>query len=79
MMKIVFSKIFSCLRNQKGFIFFRGLNYPTFPYVFFNNDKPPSWLKTFFEAQLSMQRKAQEQNAENQRKMQQINERFLQQ
>ena len=35
-----------------------------------NNDEPPSWLKTFSEAQLSMQRQTQEQNVENQRQMQ---------
>ena len=35
-----------------------------------NNDEPPSWLKTFLEAQLSMQRQTQEQNVENQRQMQ---------
>ena len=40
-----------------------------------NNDEPPSWLKTFLEAQLSMQA----QNVESQRQMQQIIERFSQQ
>ena len=44
-----------------------------------NNDEPPSWLKTFLEAQLSMQRQTQEQNVESQRQMQQIIERFSQQ
>ena len=44
-----------------------------------NNDESPSWLKTFLEAQLSMQRQTQEQNVESQRQMQQIIERFSQQ
>ena len=44
-----------------------------------NNDKPPSWLKTFLEAQLSMQRQTQEQNVKSQRQMQQIIEQFSQQ
>ena len=35
-----------------------------------NNDKPPSWLKTFLEAKSSMQRQTQEQNVESQRQMQ---------
>ena len=41
-----------------------------------NNDEPPSWLKTFLEAQLSMQRQTQEQNVESQRQLQQIIEKF---
>ena len=44
-----------------------------------NNDEPPSWLKTFLEAQLSMQRQTQEQNVENQRQMQLESQRQLQQ
>ena len=43
-----------------------------------NNDEPP-WLKTFLEAQLSMQRQSQGHNVESQRQMQQIIERFSQQ
>ena len=44
-----------------------------------NNDEPPSWLKTFLEAQLSMQRQTQEQNVENQRQMQLESQRQMQQ
>ena len=45
----------------------------------FNNDEPPSWLKTFLEAQLSMQRQTQEQNFGNQRQMQLESQRQIQQ
>ena len=44
-----------------------------------NNDEPPSWLKTFLEAQLLMQRQTQEQNVENQRQMQLESQRQMQQ
>ena len=40
--------------------------------------EPLARLKAFLEAQLSMQQQAQEQYKENQRKMQEIIERFLQ-